>query len=257
MHQTVEQQSTSKSQAQETPLEAFASICGVLVIGLFVLTFIFQNFAIPSGSMEKTLLVGDHVMVDRITLSPPTGWAHFLPYRNVQRGDIIVFYKPGEPNLFLVKRVVGIPGDHIHLRNGVVYRNGVALNEPYAAMPIDGNYLPYRDDFPSVPPADGFDITAEWSVALPSYVQGDDLVVPPGMYFAMGDNRPESLDSRYWGFVPRANIVGRPLFVYWSFLTPDDQENKTSISDRAAFAVHELVHFFDQTRWRRTFHVVK
>jgi signal peptidase I len=257
MEQTIEQKAATKPESEETPLEAFASICSVLVIGLFVLTFIFQNFAIPSGSMEKTLLVGDHVLVDRITLAPPTKWAPFMPYRNVRRGDIIVFYKPGEPDMFLVKRVIGIPGDRIHLRNGVVYRNGVALNEPYAAKPTDGSYIPYRDDFPSVPPSEGYDVTAEWSVALPGYIHGEDLVVPDGMYFAMGDNRPESLDSRYWGFVPRPNIVGRPLFVYWSFITPDDEENKTSIGDKIAFFTHEVVHFFDQTRWSRTFHVVK
>src|SRR6202142_510699 len=101
---------------EETPLEAFASICAVLVLGLFALTFVFQNFAIPSSSMEKTLLVGDHVMVDRVTVAPPTHWAPFVHYRDVRRGDIIVFFKPGEPDLYLVKRVVGIPGDHIQDR---------------------------------------------------------------------------------------------------------------------------------------------
>src|ERR1700733_3852816 len=141
---------------EETPLEAFASVCTVLVIGLFALTFIFQNFEIPSSSMEKTLLVGDHVLVDRITLAPPTAWAPFLHYRDVRRGDIIVFFKPGEPDLYLVKRVVGIPGDHIHLVNGIVYLNGVAQNEPQAAKPDenDGNpnhaFLPSRDAFPRV-----------------------------------------------------------------------------------------------------------
>jgi signal peptidase I len=156
-----------------------------------------------------------------------------------------------------VKRVIGIPGDHIHLRNGVVYLNGVAQNEPQAAKPSDLNYSPYRDDFPSVPASEGGDVTAEWSVALPSYIQGEDLVVPPGHYFAMGDNRPNSLDSRYWGFVPRANIIGRPLFVYWSFVTPEDQENKTALSDRVAWFLHEAIHFFGQTRWSRTLHRVK
>src|ERR1700678_2088075 len=100
----------SEQAREETPLEAFASICTVLVIGLFALTFIFQNFEIPSSSMEKTLLVGDHVLVDRITLAPAASWAPFVYYRDPRRGDIIVFFKPGEPDLYLVKRVIGITG---------------------------------------------------------------------------------------------------------------------------------------------------
>lgn len=259
MAEVLEKEATGKH--EETPLEAFASICGVLAVGLFVLTFIFQNFAIPSSSMVKTLLVGDHVLVDRITLAPPAPWAPFVNYRTVHRGDIIVFYKPTvEPNgehLFLVKRVVGIPGDRIHLRDGIVYRNGVALDEPYAGKPTDADYVPYRDDFPAVSPSESSDVTAEWTESLPSFIHGGDLAVPPGMYFAMGDNRTVSLDSRYWGFVPRANIVGRPLFVYWSFETPENQEYKTSLQDRVGWILHEAIHFFDQTRWRRTFHRVK
>ena len=263
MNQTMTDESleapvTKTNHEQETPLEAFASICGVLVIGLFALTFIFQNFEIPSSSMEKTLLIGDHVLVDRITLAPPTHWAPFIPYRNVKRGDIIVFFKPGEPDLYLVKRVVGIPGDHIHLRAGIVYLNGQPQNEPLADKPTDSNYFPYRDDFPAIPPSEASDVTATWTVELPTHVdQSGDLVVPPGRYFAMGDNRTVSLDSRYWGFVPRENIVGRPLFVYWSFIQSGDQYEKTSLADRASFFVHTIVHFFDQTRWKRTFHLVQ
>jgi len=116
----------------ETPLESLASICSVLAIGLFVMTFIFQNFEIPSASMVKTLLIGDHVLVDRISLAPPAKWAPFTHYRDVRRGDVIVFLKPGEPDLFLVKRAIALPGDRIHLRNGIVYLNGVAQDEPQA-----------------------------------------------------------------------------------------------------------------------------
>src|ERR1700761_3999546 len=135
----------AKQKHEETPLEAFASICGVLAVGLFVLPFVFQNFAIPSSSMVRALLVGDHVLVDRISLAPPAHYAPFVHYRNVRRGDIVVFYKPTlEPNgehLFLVKRVMGIPGDRIHLRDGFVSRNGVARDEPYAGKPTDGDYV--------------------------------------------------------------------------------------------------------------------
>ncbi|HEX5284181.1 MAG TPA: signal peptidase I [Bryocella sp.] len=253
------------AEIKETPLEALASICSVLVVGLFIMGFIFQNFVIPSGSMEKTLLIGDHVVVDRISLAPPTSWAPFVRYRPVKRGDIIVFLKPNPetPDLILVKRAIGIPGDHIHLRHGVVYVNGVAQNEPYAKMPNDNDgdfedsYQPYRDDFPAIAPPPDIQVTDLWRVDLPTHIQGDDLVVPPDRVFAMGDNRTESLDSRYWGFVPMENIMGRPMFVYWSFVTPADQEDKTSVGDRMSFMLHVVTHFFSGTRWSRTFHVTR
>jgi signal peptidase I len=255
---------TAEQDRTETPLESLASICTVLAIGLFVMTFIFQNFEIPSASMEQTLLIGDHVLVDRIALAPPAKWAPFVFYREVKRGDIIVFLKPNPetPDLYLVKRVIGIPGDHLHLRNGIVYLNGVAQNEPYAGKPEDdGNpqhaFDAYRDDFPSIPPPPGYQITASWANDLPGFIQGDDLVVPPGRVFAMGDNRTESLDGRFWGFVPRENIVGRPMFVYWSFKTPADQIEKQSVGERIGFMGHILIHIFDQTRWKRTFHLIK
>ena len=253
-----------EEERQETPLESIASICAVLAVGLFVMTFIFQNFEIPSASMEQTLLIGDHVLVDRVTLAPQTHWAPFLDYRPVHRGDVIVFLKPNPetPDLFLVKRAIALPGDHIHLRQGIVYLNGVAQNEPQAGKPAyDGNpqhaYNPYRDDFPSVPPSVEEGTTESWAVEMPSHIEGDDLVVPPGKIFAMGDNRTESLDGRYWGFVPQENIVGRPMFVYWSFMTPADQIYKTTAADRVAFMGHVILHFFDQTRWKRTFHIIR
>ena len=152
---TVVAENAKAVEVVETPLESVASICTVLAVGLFLMAFIFQNYVIPSGSMEKTLLVGDHVFVDRITLAPPTKWAFWERYREVRRGDIIVFMKPNAetPDLVLVKRAIGLPGDKIHLRNGIVYLNGVAQDEPMAAKPRpDGDgqdaYDPLRDDFP-------------------------------------------------------------------------------------------------------------
>ena len=254
----------AKAEDTETPLEALASMAVVLVIGLFIFGFVFQNFEIPSPSMVGTLLVGDHVVVDRVTLSPPTAWAPFVHYRPVHRGDVIVFLKPNpeSPDLILVKRAIGVAGDRIHLEHGVVYVNGVAQKEPYAGMPVDdGNpehtYQPYRDDFPNVPPSPESQLTEVWRENLPTHIQNGDLVVPEGKVFAMGDNRTESLDSRYWGFVPLENIEGRPMFVYWSFKTPSDQEDKTSLGDRVAFFFHEFTHFLTQTRWSRTFHVIR
>jgi len=253
----------TKEEPVETPLEALSSICTILAAGLFVMAFIFQNFEIPSPSMVKTLLVGDHVVVDRMTIAPPTKWMPLVHYRPIQRGDVIVFMKPNPetPDLILVKRTIGIPGDRIHLRGGIVYVNGVAQSEPHTIMPSSGDYNPYRDDFPSVQPGDTDQLTELWKEDLPSHIvhgpDGDDLLVPPGKVFAMGDNRAESLDGRYWGFVPMENVMGRPMFVYWSFKTPDDQENKTSLGDRIGFIFHVVIHIFDGTRWSRTLHVIR
>jgi signal peptidase I len=253
----------------ETPLESLASICTLLILVIFAQAFVFQNFEIPSGSMEKTLLIGDHVLVDRATFAPPTLWAPFDHHRDIHHGDVIVFLKPNpeSPDLILVKRAIGLPGDRIHLRNGIVYLNGVAQNEPQAAKPNndDGNpndaFVSYRDDFPAdlagIQEQASASHASLWAVDLPNHIQGDDLVVPPGKIFAMGDNRTESLDSRYWGFVPRENILGRPLFVYWSFETPSDQIDKTTLGDRIGFMVHVVVHFFTETRWTRTFHIIR
>ncbi len=255
-HDTHAGRKNEPEQEQETALQSFASICSTLVVGLFALTFIAQNFMIPSASMASTILVGDHVVADTASLAPATRWAP-LPYRPLKRGEPVVFHKPllqeGDGQyLTLVKRVIGLPGDRIHLRGGVVYLNGVAQNEPYAAKIPDGEYDAYRDDFPAHSGALVPNVSAEWALDLPNHIEGDDLVVPPDCYFMMGDNRANSLDSRYWGFVHRDNLIGRPLFVYWSFVTPGDQVNKTSLGDLLAFAAHTAMHFFDDTRWRRT-----
>lgn len=244
---------------KETPVEFLSSLCAVLVTGLFIITFVLQAFEIPSSSMENTLLIGDHVFVNRIQFAPKTKWiGPLLPYRDVHRGDIVVFLHPDPAyaGTFVVKRVMGIPGDRIHLRDGVVYRNGVALDEPYVLHDRD-TLDPYRNNFPAVSTNDDPNISSYWIVDRDKYVQGDDLVVPPDHYFAMGDHRGVSLDSRYWGFIPKENVIGRPMFIYWSFDTPADQVNKTDWSDRVAFLFRIVVHFFDQTRWSRTLKVVR
>jgi len=242
--------------AEQTGLQSIASVCGTLVVGLFVLTFVLQNFMIPSASMASTLLIGDHVVADRMSLSPSAAWAPFVSYRELRRGEPVVFYKPvveenGE-QLILVKRVIGVPGDRIHLRRGIVYLNGMAQDEPQAGKPTYADYDPYRDDFPALSGSGIPGVTAAWAVDLPAHIVGEDLVVPPDHYFMMGDNRTKSLDGRYWGFVPRANLIGRPLFVYWSFETPADQMYKTSAAEQVSFTLHEILNFFDETRWRRT-----
>ena len=255
---------------EETPFEALASICSVLVVGLFILTFLAQNYVIPSGSMENTLLVGDHLVVDQITLMPPASWMPLIRYREPRRGDIVVFLKPvyqpgidatdadGTPQYTrLVKRLIGVPGDHIHLHNGIVIVNGVAQPVGFAQPTTPENFNEFLDDFPAVPPADEPESAASWAVNFSSYIQDGDLVVPPGMYFMMGDNRHNSLDSRYWGFVPRENIIGRPLFNDWSFKATDGQLEQIGLGPKLAWIGHVLVHFFPDTRWKRTSHVVR
>jgi len=255
-----------ETRVEETPFEAVASICSVLVVGLFILTFLAQNFVIPSGSMEKTLLVGDHLVVDRITLAPDAKWMPLVRYREPRRGDVVVFIKPvaddvdGKPEyLFLVKRLIGVPGDHIHLRDGIVFINGVAQSQPKDGMDIPANPSEkvFLDEFPTIAPAEDGSATEEWAVDAPSHFVDGDLVVPPGKYFMMGDNRHNSLDSRYWGFVPRENIVGRPLFNYWSFKSSEDQLEQTGIGSSLAWMGHVALHFFSDTRWGRTLHVVR
>ncbi len=244
---------------EETTVEFLASLAGVLVTGLFIITFMVQTFVIPSASMETTLLVGDHVLVNRVQFAPKTSWlGPLLPYRDIRRGDIVVFLHPDPEyaGTYVVKRVIGIPGDRIHLVHGVVYRNGEALQEPYIDHDQDTGE-PYRNEFPMMQPSDEYGVSPNWIVDEPSHVDKGDLVVPPGMYFGMGDHRGVSLDSRYWGFIPRQNIIGRPLFIYWSFVTPDNQYKKTSWIDQVGFLAHVVIHFLDETRWRRTLQVVR
>jgi signal peptidase I len=239
-----------KAKKKETPMEFIASMAVTLVVGLFIITLNMQAFEIPSSSMENTLLIGDHLFVDRVTLAPKTKWMPLVPYDTLKRGDIVVFLSPAEPGLHLVKRVIGLPGDRIHLEGGAVVRNGVKLVEPYVIHSA-GNYDPFRDEFPKVAPPDGHDIWVDWQYSMRDYVQDGELVVPPNMFFAMGDNRDVSRDSRYWGFVPRENVIGRPMFIYWSFETPAGQYEKTDFGDRVAFTVREITHFFNETRWGR------
>jgi signal peptidase I len=249
---------------KETTMEFTSSMAVVLVIGLFIITFNMQAFEIPSSSMEETLLIGDHVFVDRVTYAPKTALGPVIPYRDIRRGDIVVFLSVSDPGMYIVKRIIGIPGDRIHLREGVLYRNGQRVDEAYVKRDCDDIHTAcvsrYRDEFPSVMPifADGpATPTHEWTVQMPFYVKDGDLVVPPDRYFAMGDNRPASFDSRYWGFIPRENIIGRPMFIYWSFNTPRDQYTKSTFAERAKFIGHVILHFFDETRWRRSLRLVR
>jgi len=195
-------------------IESARSLAILLAIAIFVITFIVQPFRIPSASMEQTLLVGDFLLVNKATYGPagPFGW--LLPYQPVRRGDIVVFYFPLDPSEHVVKRVIGVPGDRIHLKNGVVYRNGQALKEPYV-LKVPAWPDNFRDNFPGAVYTDP-DVDVHWWGEMRQDEVGGDVVVPAGEYFVMGDNRNDICDSRYWGFVPRGNIVGRPLLIYFS-----------------------------------------
>jgi signal peptidase I len=268
--QTAEAAQPIQQKTGETFFEAIASYAAVFVVGLFIFNFIGQNYVIPSGSMENTLLIGDHLFVDRLTLSPGHNWFPFIHYREPKRGDIVVFIKPvpdtdpvtGEQAYNpLVKRLIGIPGDHIHLKDGLVYVNGVP--QPLAKTGIepsdDHSEQQFLDQFPTYPPVpDGEYKTEQWAAEFPSHIQNGELVVPPGKYFMMGDNRHNSADSRFWGFVPRENIIGRPLFNYWSFKASDGQyEQQTGIGSKITWMGHVALHFFTDTRWSRTLKPVR
>jgi signal peptidase I len=215
--------------------------------------------------MESTLLIGDHLFVDRTTFAPPSRWMPLVHYREPRRGDVAVFIKPvpdevnGRPKYqYLVKRLIGMPGDHIHMIDGIVYVNGAALPQPYAERTTPANFSPFVDDFPALPPIPIADETPRsWAAGFTRHLVNGDLVVPPGNYFMLGDNRHNSADSRYWGFVPRANIVGRPLFNYWSFKSNEEDYDRSSPVARLAWMIHITLHLFTDTRWGRTFHVIR
>ncbi|HUQ49539.1 MAG TPA: signal peptidase I [Terriglobales bacterium] len=239
---------------KETTSEFIMSMAAVFVTGLFIVTFNLQAFEIPSTSMKDTLLVGDHLFVDRTTAAPSTSWiGPLVPYREVKRNDIVVFISPIQPGLHVVKRIIGIPGDRIRLVNREVFRNGEKMTEPYVrhSRPYD----PFRDEFPSEPPVLD-SVTPEWHVTLGTHVHNGELIVPEGSYFAMGDNRDVSYDSRYWGFIPRSHIIGRPMFIYWSFNTPEADYQQTGMIARVGNLLKTALHFFDETRWSRTLRLV-
>jgi signal peptidase I len=237
-------------------LQSLQSLIITLVLALFVITFIVQAFQIPSESMEDTLLIGDYLLVDKVPYASGGLWGEVLPYTRVQRGDIIVFRFPVHPAQHFVKRVVGVPGDRIHLLNKQVWVNGQPLSENYAIFKSRLHDV-YRDDFPA-PNYLSANVAPSWWAQMRSVVHDGELRVPPGYYFVLGDNRDESLDSRYWGFVPRQNIIGRPLLIYWSIRSDEDPgATAANAGGKLTRFVFVLTHLFQETRWHRTFRLVK
>ncbi|MBB5341423.1 signal peptidase I [Tunturiibacter gelidoferens] len=240
---------------------ALQSLLHLIVIAIFIITFCVQPFRIPSESMESTLLVGDFLLVDK-QAAAPDGAGTILPAAAIHRGDIIVFHDPVDATLHLIKRVIGLPGDHLRLRQGRVYINGRALTEPYAVYrpsPPDS----FRDNFPRLQSADP-EIDSHWWIRMRSLIENNELIIPTGNYFVLGDNRNDSEDSRYWGFVPREAIVGKPLVIYFS-LQPqvsDDADSSGSIAQSATAnpsrrRVSKIDSVVDFARWGRTFKIVR
>jgi signal peptidase I len=240
------------SQPSAAPRGFIAEWCITIILLLFGTTNLLQAFVIPTGSMEDTLMVGDHLLVDKLSYAPPGGASkHLLPYTDVQRGDIIVFRYPVDIQQTFVKRCIGVPGDHIHLASKRLFLNGHPVEEPYVyhkSAYIDA----YRDYFPSAPAA-GLPPSAEDMLA--NHVIDGDVVVPQGYYFAMGDNRDNSLDSRYWGFVPRGNIIGKPLIIYWSYDASTSALTDTGLNVR--HMVDMVLHFPTKTRWERSLRLIR
>ncbi len=236
--------------------EALASLMRTIVVALFLLTFVLQPFLIPSESMEHTLLVGDFLLVNK-QIFAPSGSRHSLdrwmmPYRDVERGDIVVFHHPDPP--YLVKRVVGIPGDHIRIEDGRVTVNGATLDEPYAAFePAAPN--PFRDNFPAQVYTDP-NIDPIWWRELQGLTQNGELVVPPSEYFMLGDNRNHSKDSRFWGFVPRQAIIARPLVIYFSLRRPSTTDVQQAADDRLGHDRELSARLAAFARWKRIFRVI-
>ncbi len=226
-----------------------------LVGALFVLTFIAQPYRIPSGSMEETLQVGDFLLVNKVLFSTPGPWKHLLAYQPVKHDDIVVFHYPIDHSMHLVKRVIGVPGDRVRLQNGRVFVDERLQKEPFALY-IPSYPSAFRDDFPTPTYTDP-GVGIKWWTEMKQDMHDGELVIPPGKYFVLGDNRNDSLDSRYWGFVPRQNIVGEPFLIYFSVISEGRSEITGLASDRLAHEHSWWGNLAGFARWDRIFHVIR
>jgi signal peptidase I len=224
---------------KSTLREYFESIVIAVILALFVRTWVVQAFKIPTGSMENNLLIGDHLLVNKFVFAPTTGKVEraLLPVRDIRRGDVIVFKYPDEPERDFIKRVIGLPGETIEMRAKKIYINGQPLEEPYVHFlePVGGAQEVISNDLRE------------------SYPQ---TMVPEGYYFVMGDNRDNSQDSRYWGFLPRHYIKGRALMIYWSYESGREDYLDEGVGASVKRMVSVVAHFFTKTRWERLFHQI-
>ncbi len=227
---------------KSTAREYFESIAIAVVLALFIRTFVVQAFKIPTGSMEENLLIGDHLLVNKFVYGP-TGTAvgrALLPVGDVARGEVVVFKYPEEPERDFIKRVIGLPGETLEVRRKRVFIDGRALDEPYAHFlePVGPS---------SLHEVTSFDVREQYGP----------VQVPPGHYFVMGDNRDNSQDSRYWGFLPRDYIKGKALLVYWSYESGREDYLEGGLVERVKSLASVAVHFFTRTRWDRILHQIR
>jgi signal peptidase I len=221
--------------------EYFESIVIAVILALFVRTWVVQAFKIPTGSMENNLLIGDHLLVNKFIFGPTPlaiGRA-LLPVRPIRRGEVIVFKYPDEPDRDFIKRVIGLPGETIELRNKKVYVNGKPLDEPYVHF-----LTPPSTDYQEVTSSD---VRENFGP----------VTVPVDQYFMMGDNRDNSSDSRYWGFLPRSYVKGKALLIYWSY----ESGREDYVDEGLLMSIKRLgsvvTHFFTKTRWERLFRPIR
>lgn len=237
-------------------LRALQSFCFTVVVALFFITFVVQAFQIPSRSMENTLLVGDYLLVDKAIYGMPSALGALLPHHEPARGDVVVFHYPVRPEMYFVKRVAAVPGDRVRIAGKRLYVNGLPAPDP-AAIHLDAGYDPYRDNFPQ--PSYAAPVDPAWWREMRRLTNArGELVVPAGHYFVLGDNRDDSQDSRYWGLVPRENMVGRPVVIYWSLRTDHPGPAVTAArGDTLSGLAYAVKHFREYTRWDRTLRVVR
>jgi len=227
---------------KSTLREYFESIVIAVILALFIRTFVVQAFKIPTGSMEENLLIGDHLLVNKFIFGPSASAVEraVLPMASLKRGQVVVFKYPEEPDRDFIKRVIGLPGETVELREKKVYINGTPLDEPYV------HFL--------APPRGGTEFNEVTSYDVRE--RYGPVTVPPNQYFVMGDNRDNSQDSRYWGFLPRDLVKGKALVIYWSYEAgrEDYQEEGAGATARGFISV--FAHFFTRTRWDRMFHQI-
>ena len=254
----VPEAATEKPRRKETVWDTLRSLLVVLVGVFCIRTFVAEATVIPTGSMEQTILIGDHVFLNKLLYGPhlPYTSLRIPPLRKIHRQDIVAFRYPLNPSVMFVKRVIGVGGDVVKIQNKRVYVNGKLLGEPYAQYQFS-TILPLRDDFPPTPslletlPA-AWGLDPAWTRAMPGFIRNDGLHVPAGYLFVLGDNRDNSLDSRFWGFVPLENVVGEPLFVYWSYDAPTRDWTTENLLARLKFDLSIIWNFIPRTRWSRT-----
>jgi signal peptidase I len=248
----------TRTSRRESAWETVRSLLLVLLGVFCIRTFIAEATVIPTGSMEQTILIGDHVFLDKLLYGPrlPYTSLRMPPLKTVRRQEIIAFRYPRNPSLMFVKRVIGMGGDVVRIEDKKVFVNGQPWNEPYVQFQSSTTF-PLRDNFPpsvsqleTLPAAWGLD--PGWAREMPSYIRDDGLHVPQGYLFAMGDNRDNSLDSRFWGFVPEGYVVGDPLFVYWSYDSPSRDWTNENLLGRLRFDLSIVWNFMGKTRWSRT-----